>query len=118
MEWTAFVERLLPKVRRLTGLGETCISRNAAGQMLTAAVIVAAERKVLEGPLLEAYMALCEDSDVVIRKAALTHLKLLFDRLPSAEAERLFVAEVGFEADGLVGSTFDRSEPRHTTNHP
>ncbi len=79
--------------------------------MVTAAAVVAAECKQLQGPLLRTYLDLCQDTDVVIRKAALNNLKLLFPRVDPAEVEPLFFAEVSSSQHADLG-TFHRPQPR------
>ncbi len=99
MDWTAFSDKLLPKVLEQAGLGYTCVSRNAAAQIVTAATIISAERRTLEKTLLRPYLELCQDSDVVIRKTALNNLKLIFQKTEPAEVERLFFSELVNDLD-------------------
>eukprot|EP01022_Parablepharisma_sp_SALTPOND_P007158 TRINITY_DN1290_c0_g1_i15.p1 TRINITY_DN1290_c0_g1~~TRINITY_DN1290_c0_g1_i15.p1 ORF type:complete len:715 (-),score=72.02 TRINITY_DN1290_c0_g1_i15:7827-9971(-) len=94
MNWSTFTEKLLPKVVKLAGLESTYVSRTAAANIVTAASIIAAEKRVLEKFLLHPYMELCQDSDVIIRKTALSNLKLIFQKVEPSEVERLFFAEL------------------------
>ena len=70
----------------MAGLDYTRVSRYAATQMVTAAAIIAAEKK--------AFNEFCQDSDVTIRKKALSDWKLLFQKLDPYEVEPLFFEEV------------------------
>jgi len=94
MEWSAFSEKLLPKVFKLAALEYTSVSRNAAAQIMTAAAIVAAEKKAIEGTVLYPYMELCQDSDMIIRKTVLNNLKLIFQKVEPSEVERLFFSDL------------------------
>ncbi len=94
MDWPAFSERLLPRVLKQAGLGYTSVTRNAAAQIVTAAAIVACERKVLEKTLLRPYLELCQDSDVTIRKTTLNNLKLIFQKVEPSDVEGLFFGEL------------------------
>ena len=104
MEWGGFVEKLLPKVLKLAGLGSTCVSRHAASQMVTAAAIISAEKKCIEKLLLHPYMELCQDSDVIIRKSALSNLKLIFQKVEPSEVERLFYPDLVYNLDDPNGA--------------
>ena len=94
MDWGSFSERLLPKVLKLAGLEHTLVSRNAAAKIITAAIILAAEKKVLKSTLLHPYMEICQDSDVLLRKTALSNLKLFLPKVEPSEVERLFFSEL------------------------
>ncbi len=98
IDWSTFSSRLLPQTFRLVGLGHTYISRNAGADMITSAAVVAAEHQQLKGEILHRYLELCQDTDVVIRKAALSNLKLLFQRVAPSEVEALFYAEACIES--------------------
>jgi len=94
MDWTSFTEKLFPKVLKLARLESTYCSRLAACNIMTAASIIAAEKKCFEKLLLHPYMELCQDSDVVIRKTALGNLKLIIQKVEPSEVERMFFAEL------------------------
>ena len=94
MDWNSFVDKLLPKILKLAGLQSTYVSRTAAANIVTAAAIIAAEKKALEKLLLHPYMELCQDSDVILRKTALTNLKLIFQKVEPSEVERLFFKDI------------------------
>lgn len=94
MNWKIFLSKTLPKIIKMAGLGQTCVSRYAASQMVTAAAIIAAEKKSLEGSILQAYNDFCQDSNTAIRKKALSNWKLLFHKLNPSEVEYLFFSEV------------------------
>jgi len=94
MDWQSFVDRHLAKVLKMAGLESTCVSRNAAAQIITAASIMAAEKKQFETLLFHHYLDLCQDSDISIRKNTLSNLKFLFQKIEPSEVERLFFSEL------------------------
>jgi len=94
MNWGCFVEKFLPKIKKMAGLGSTHVTRNAAGNVLAAAAVIAAEKKELEKSLLSPFMQLCQDSNVVIRKTALNNLKYIIPNIEPSEVERLFFTEL------------------------
>jgi hypothetical protein len=78
----------------MAGLDYTRVSRYAATQMVTAAALIATEKKAFDGSLLQAFNEFCQDSDVTIRKKALSDWKLLFKKMDPYEVEPLFFEEV------------------------
>lgn len=94
MTWSYFVEKFLPRLKKMAGLGSTHVTRNAASSILAAAAVIAAEKKELEKSLLHSFMQLCQDSNVIIRKTALSNLKYIIPKVEPSEVERLFFSEL------------------------
>jgi hypothetical protein len=90
MNWQLFKEKFVPRILKMAGLDSTYVNRNAAGNILAAAVTFSAEKGVPEKLVLKPYMELCLDSSVGIRKLALTNLKFIIEKTLISEVERIF----------------------------
>ena len=78
----------------MADLSHTLVSRHAAARIIMAATNLAAEHNILNGALLQAYLELCQDADLTIRKQFLLDARSLLGRVDAETAESTFFPEV------------------------
>lgn len=93
LNWQNFYDKMLIKIYKLASFGRASALRNAAAEIINAAII-AADNKTLEGNLLHTYLELCQDTDNVVCKTAIGNLKQIFMHVDPLKIEKLFFAEV------------------------
>eukprot|EP00826_Nyctotherus_ovalis_P049454 TRINITY_DN5986_c0_g1_i26.p1 TRINITY_DN5986_c0_g1~~TRINITY_DN5986_c0_g1_i26.p1 ORF type:complete len:361 (+),score=53.58 TRINITY_DN5986_c0_g1_i26:586-1668(+) len=93
MDWDLFTNNFLPRILKMAGLESTYVNRSAAAKMLAAAASVAARKGLLQ-KLLRPYKELCLDSNVGIRKLALSNLRYIIENTKPSEMESVFLHEL------------------------
>jgi hypothetical protein len=96
-----FLSKFLPEILKLADLSHTGVTRHAAAQIIIAASNLAVAKKCLSGSLLNAYQALCQDTDSIIRKDFLTNINFILKKVDPKQAETEFFEEVPQYTDYL-----------------
>lgn len=94
IEWKLYVKTYLPLIYKMADYNHTAISRLAAANMLIATINEAAENHFVSDSVLNAFFALGQDTDLVIRKAILKNYHTLIRVAKDKYLEEKLFSEV------------------------
>lgn len=94
LAWKAYTEKFMPSILKMADLKHTSVSRFGAANIIAATTNYAAENKLLTESLLQTFLHLCEDPDIVIRKSMLSYYHILLPKLRGTEYEEKLKEEI------------------------
>jgi hypothetical protein len=97
LNWKVYTERFLPLVLKMADLSHTPVSRMAAAHIIAATVNIEVEHDKVSSTVLQAYLALCQDTSLAIRKDMLANLHILLPKVRNeSDLETLFTEVPAF----------------------
>ena len=70
LAWKAYTEKFMPSILKMADLKHTSVSRFGAANIIAATTNYAAENNLLTESLLQTFIHLCEDPDIIRRGGA------------------------------------------------
>ena len=88
------MEKYYPHIIKMVDLSHTAVTRRAAANILAETANLAATLNVFTESLLHAYLCLCQDTDIFIRKAMIRNYHTLIHIIKNPHIESQLFAEV------------------------
>lgn len=85
LTWKEYNELFLPKILKMVELKHTSVNRFAAANIIAASINYSAECENMPENLMQTYLSLCGDPDIIIRKEMLSNCNILLAKLKEKE---------------------------------
>ena len=94
INWKLYTEKYLPLILKMADMNHTIVTRRAAANILASSLNESAENHLPTKNLLNAFISLCQDTDMRMRKSMLKNYHILLNVLKDRYLEAQFFSEV------------------------